>query len=264
MTIIYEPKGRAREYAPLAVNHYIGCTHGCQYCYVPTLPQYKFQADPRAVFHSSPTARKDVVAQLCREVTKNPGDGTRRVLLSFTTDPYQQVDAELRVTRQVIQVLHEGGYFVQVLTKGGLRSLADLDLFTSRDACAATLTLVSDSASREWEPQAALPSERLYALSAFHLRGIPTWASLEPVLNPEAALELIRQTHTFVDLYKVGKLNHHPLEKRIDWQRFAVDAVELLESVGAAYYVKDDLRAYLPAGFERGAHERTAREIESF
>lgn len=34
---IYEPKGRAREYSPLALNYYKGCTHGCRYCYVPNM-----------------------------------------------------------------------------------------------------------------------------------------------------------------------------------------------------------------------------------
>ena len=28
-TVIYEPRGRAREYSPLAVNLYRGCSHGC-------------------------------------------------------------------------------------------------------------------------------------------------------------------------------------------------------------------------------------------
>jgi DNA repair photolyase len=31
---IYEPAGRAREYSPLALNHFKGCEHGCLYCYV--------------------------------------------------------------------------------------------------------------------------------------------------------------------------------------------------------------------------------------
>ena len=33
MKVIYEPKGRAKEYAELAVNLYNGCSHGCEYCY---------------------------------------------------------------------------------------------------------------------------------------------------------------------------------------------------------------------------------------
>lgn len=35
MNVVYEPRGRAREYSELAYNLYRGCTHGCRYCYAP-------------------------------------------------------------------------------------------------------------------------------------------------------------------------------------------------------------------------------------
>src|SRR3972149_6634508 len=35
MGVIYEPTGKAREYAELAVNLYSGCGHSCGYCYAP-------------------------------------------------------------------------------------------------------------------------------------------------------------------------------------------------------------------------------------
>lgn len=261
MSVLYIPKGRAREYAPLAVNHYSGCTHGCRYCYVPTIPPYKFASEARAAFHASAAPRKNLIAQLAADCRKEPGSG-QRVLLSFTTDPYQPADSEYRLTREVIRALHAGGYHVQILTKGGTRSLVDLDLFTHRDAYAATMTLISDEHSHKWEPGAALPSERIYALHAFHAAGIPTWVSLEPVLNPDSAIEIIRQTHSFVDLFKIGKLNHHPLAERIDWADFAARAVALCESLDHPYYIKDDLAAFLPAGGLGPCHV-TAEQIES-
>jgi hypothetical protein len=246
MSILYVPKGRAREYSPLAVNHYSGCTHGCEYCYVPTIPPYKFAAEARAAFHGGAAPRKNLIRNLEADCRKEPGTG-QRVLLSFTTDPYQPADEEHRLTRQVIQTLHTHGYNVQILTKGGSRALCDLDLFTKRDAFATTMTLLSDEHTRNWEPLAALPSDRIYAIHAFHEAGIPTWVSLEPVLNPESALEIIRQTHTFVDLFKIGTLNHHPLAERINWADFARRAVALCESLEQPYYIKDDLAKHLPA-----------------
>jgi len=260
MSVLYVPKGRAREYAPLAVNHYSGCTHGCRYCYVPTIPPYKFAADARVAFHGDAQPRRNLIRQLEADCRREPGNG-QRVLLSFTTDPYQPANDVCGLTRQVIIVLRAHGYNVQILTKGGLRSLVDLDLFTKRDAYAATLTLISDEHTRRWEPGAASFSERVYALHAFHEAGIPTWASLEPVLNPDSAIEIIRQTYTFVGLFKIGKLNHHRLAERIDWASFALRAVALCVSLGQPYYVKDDLAMHLPAG-ALGPYHITAAELE--
>lgn len=39
--LIYRPKGRAGEYAKLALNVYRGCDHGCTYCYSPRILRRK-------------------------------------------------------------------------------------------------------------------------------------------------------------------------------------------------------------------------------
>ena len=69
--------------------------------------------------------------------------------------------------------------------------------------------------------------------------------SLEPVLHPEITLDIIRQTHSFVDVFKVGVLNHHPHSKSIDWRKFATGVNNLLTDLKCNYYLKDDLRKWL-------------------
>ena len=69
--------------------------------------------------------------------------------------------------------------------------------------------------------------------------GIKTWVSLEPVIDPDQALELIEQIHPFVDHWKVGKLNYRNLE--VDWLKFREDVTKQLDSVGANYYLKKSL-----------------------
>jgi DNA repair photolyase len=246
MPLIYQPAGRAREYAALACNIYRGCDHACTYCYAPDATFR--QRDEFA----HPSTRPDFIRKLTSEAERTSSD--ERILLCFTCDPYQTLDESAKLTRQTIKVLHAAGLSVQVLTKGGTRALRDLSLFTPRDAFATTLTLTDDACSLKWEPGAALPSDRIATIRLFHEAGIPTWVSLEPVLNPVSALELIRRTHEFVDLFKVGTLNHHPLSKSIDWRKFATDAVALLTSLGKPYYIKDDLRAYLPAEAQVPSH----------
>jgi len=251
-TLIYEPRGRAREYARLACNVYRGCSHACCYCYSP-----KATFRQREKFINA-TTRPNFLPKLAKEAAKYQSAGvTGKVLLSFTTDPYQHLDVKEQVTRRTIEILHSAGLNVQILTKGGSRALRDLDLLGPNDAFATTLTLLDDAESLRWEPGAALPGDRIATIQAFHSAGVPTWVSLEPVLDPSAALDIIRKTHGFVDLFKVGKLNYHPHARTIDWGRFAREAIELLMSydftecrrpdqAGAGnFYIKDDLRAYL-------------------
>jgi DNA repair photolyase len=81
-------------------------------------------------------------------------------------------------------------------------------------------------------------------LKEAHDEGIKTWVSLEPVLNPETSLQIIRETHTFVDKFKVGLLNYHPLAKTIDWIKFRANVVNLLDNLHCNYYIKNDLKNY--------------------
>jgi len=255
LSVIYEPAGRAREYAPLSCNIYSGCDHGCIYCYAPAATRRK-----RESFHSS-HERRGFLDKLRKDARKIKAAGYKgRVLLCFTCDPYQSLDSDLCLTRQTIEILHGAGLDITVLTKGGSRALRDLDLFTPRDAFAATLTFGRDGDPwRKWEPGAAPPSDRIKTLRLFHQAGIPTWTSLEPVIEFEEAYSIILQTTRFVNLYKIGKMNYWPGCNDKDWGAFATKAIQLLKSLGyerihnpddatgltRGFYIKNDLAAYL-------------------
>lgn len=247
--LIYQPSGKAGEYAKWAYNVYTGCDHGCTYCYAPSVLRMD-----RPAFYQPQPRKGNFWANLRKDSEQLSVQGVSdHVLLSFTCDPYQALDVELAHTRRVIEILHEHGLSVCVLTKGGKRALRDVDLFTPADAFATTLTGANEHLWDEWhtevcEPGAASPYDRACTLKAFHDAGIPTWVSLEPVFDPDWALNAIEQTHAFVDLYKVGMLNYHPRAKEIDWHDFGHRAVALLESLGKEYYIKADLRAKMAGG----------------
>jgi DNA repair photolyase len=149
------------------------------------------------------------------------------------------------MTRRAIQILHDAGMRVTILTKGGSRSLRDLDLLGPGDSYGCTLTSLGPAVSSRWEPNAAPPGDRIEALAAFHEAGVPTWVSLEPVLDPGATLEIIRRTAPVVDEFRVGKLNYRSEAEAIDWRTFGREVVRVLERLGKAYYIKKDLRAYM-------------------
>ena len=124
--------------------------------------------------------------------------------------------------------------------------IRDFDLIKSMEGWyGATLTFLNKEDSLKWEPGAALPNERIAILKQAYKIGISTWVSLEPVIDPEQTLEIIRQTYEFVDLYKVGKLNYHPLAKMIDWHKFVVDVIRVLKEKKKHYDIKKDLLHYL-------------------
>ncbi|MHC1697763.1 MAG: radical SAM protein [Geobacteraceae bacterium] len=240
MAIIYEPTGKAKEYCDLAANLYTGCSHGCLYCYAPAClrrspEQFRTQVNPRT----------NILAQLEKEAPAFTG---KEVHLCFTCDPYQPAEQVHEITRGTLEIFTRHGVRARILTKGGTSCLHDLDKFQANHSIVgATLTLLEEEQSRYWEPGAALPMDRINALRRLKESGIETWASLEPVIDPEQSLEIIRLTHKYVDTFKIGKWNHAKAAAAIDWADFAARAVALLDSLGCKYYIKDDLRKYLEA-----------------
>lgn len=251
MKIIYEPRGRALEYAPLAVSLYRGCPHGCTYCFAPESTKISVEE------FRKPYARKNALALLARDCEElvQAGD-TREILMSFTTDPYQPLEEEHGLTRSAIQILIDYARSFSILTKGGRRSTRDFDLMATRpDLCryGTSLTFDNPEDSREFEPDAALPHSRLAALIYAKKKGIRTWVSMEPTIYPEQTLHLIEMTLNprdkgpgIVDEYRIGKINHVKNDiTDTEWRKFVQDAKALLDEYHCRYIFKKDLQPYL-------------------
>ena len=189
--------------------------------------------------------RANILAKLESDLRKLSGQAIEPVLMSFTCDPYQPCEAETETTRKAIKLFRKYNVPFQILTKGGMRAARDFDLYGPKDVFASSLTFINPEDSAEWEPLAASPEDRSKAIKLAHSKGIKTWASLEPVINPDQSLQIIGDMHEYVDLFKVGTLNHNALSKTIDWADFGHRAVSLLKHYHKEYYIKDDLRRYL-------------------
>ncbi len=240
--IIYQPRGKALEYSPLAANLYKGCSHACKYCFA---PKATFTDRKKFTDINNIRPRPEVLAQFEKDTVKLAGD-KRPVLLSFTTDPYQPAEDKFKITRRALSFLWSNNIAVTILTKGGLRAVECFDILATNKHNAFSVTLTTDDPreSIEWEPGAALPADRIESLRLAHDNKIKTWVSFEPVINPAAVLRLIGETYTFVDLYKIGKLNYHPHAKTIDWQKFLLMVEDKLDLYKKNRYIKKDLEAY--------------------
>jgi len=243
-TLIYAPEGQAGEFAPLALNPYKGCGHSCGYpCYV---PEYTHQ--PRAEFNAGAILKPDFIARLRKEAAKYQAAGiTEQVTLCFSTDPYHPGDTT--PTRAALEILIEHGLGFCTLTKGGTRALRDLDLFRpDRDCYAATL-IGDDKLAKKWESNAPVSSDRIAALKAFYEAGIFTYGSLEPVIDPAATMAVVEATHSFVNLFKLGQLNHSKLPRTFDRRDFTLRMLDLFNRLDKQHYIKRDLQPFLPPGY---------------
>jgi len=233
---IYKPKGKAAEYSHLALTVYGGdCGHECTYCCIRRMNQrFKRSAAPHII--------PGLFRAFCKQLETFKPDN-RRVLLSFSSDPYQPLDKIEGMTRSILWMLSRQNIAFQVLTKS-VSAVHDLDLYMPCDAFATTLTFL-DSRWKDFEPKASSPQERIVALDKAHRLGIETWVSLEPVLDDEETLRIIRETYTLVDLYKIGILNYGQPPKPISWRRFGIKAIDLCEKFGKPYFIKKDLARHL-------------------
>lgn len=240
--VLYEPTGAAREYAALAFNPYKGCNHGCKYCYAPNATFKN-----RQVFHNEATPRDNILMKLDKDIVRLMKKGIKKdpVLLSFTCDPYQDMESEHRLTQQSINILNANGFPVRILTKAGDLAQRDFDLLVKYDfnEFGTSLTFTDDAKSLEWEPNAALPQERIDNLIAAKEKGISTWASIEPIVDPEQSLELIDLTHEFVDFYGVGKLNYNKKISGIfNWKEVREKIIKKLKKYKKRYTLHKSLK----------------------
>jgi DNA repair photolyase len=251
MTAIYEPKGPAAEYAPLACNLYRGCLHGCAYCFAPSCLRMQ-----REEFHGSVTARPGILKHLERDADKMVAAGdTRRVLFCFTSDPYQPFPPGVDVTRQALQIMVDRGLNFEVCTKGGLRAERDFDLLKQGGRLGVSLVWNVNDDGEKWEPLADLPTRRQRLLMHAHEDGIPTWVSIEPVIDPSSALRVITDLIEPPGEFRLGKLNPRTIHqlppewqqrvRAVDWQAFVDEAYDLLVATGKRFLFKESLRPYL-------------------
>jgi len=237
MQTIYEPKGKAREYSPLALNLYKNCDHKCRYCYVAKLfAQHQFE---------EVVPRLNIIQELEKDIQKLKEK--RQVLLSFTGDPYCRANDKFKITRRALKLLLKNNIPVAILTKGGKRCLQDLDIFIEyKDLIKVgmTLTFVNLQNSQYYEPNASTPQERFDSLRILYENKIKTWVSIEPVIFEDESLQTIKETYKFVDHYKVGLTNYFRLPKPINWKQFGIKAINLLRELNKPFYIKEDLRFY--------------------
>jgi len=184
------------------VNPYVGCSHGCRYCYATFMKRYTGHTEPWGGFVDV----KINAPEILQRQLKRARNG--RVMISSVTDAYQQIESKYKLTRQCLEILLQNQSPVDILTKSPL-VLRDIDLIKKfKDIeVGITITTNDEEIRKVFEPNAPSIIARMRALKTLHDNRIKTYAFIGPALpmNPETLSEKI---NTHVDSIIIDRMNY--------------------------------------------------------
>ncbi len=216
-----------------SINPYRGCEHGCVYCYARPTHAY-LNLSPGLDFETKLFAKVNA-AELLREELARPGYQCDVIALGANTDPYQPIERELRITRQILELLAECEHPLGIATKSSMVE-RDLDLLApmARKNLASvfvSITTLDHELARRLEPRATAPQRRLQTIKRLSEAGVPCGVLVAPVIPfltdsavekvLEAAREagasmagyvLLRLPYEVKDLFKAWLDEHYPLK----------------------------------------------------
>lgn len=169
------------------INPYVGCLHGCVYCYSRFMKRFTGHNEPWGDFLDVKVNAPDILA---KELAREPKRGM--VLLGSVTDAYQPLERKYHLTRAILETLLRYDFPISILTKSDL-VLRDLDLLKHFSDCEVGLTITSmdESVTQHFEPYASTPQKRVETLEILHQNGITTYAFIGPILPELTILETV-------------------------------------------------------------------------
>ena len=167
-----------------SINPYRGCEHGCIYCYA--RPSHAFlNLSPGLDFETRLIARPGIAAVLegeLRRKTYPPGT----LAIGTNTDPYQPVERDHGIMRDVLEVLSAFRHPVWITTRGTTIE-RDIDLIAPMAAeglaaVSVSVTTLDDDLARRMEPRAPAPKRRLLMIRRLAEAGIPVRIQVSPLI----------------------------------------------------------------------------------
>ena len=167
-----------------SINPYRGCEHGCVYCFARPTHAY-MGLSPGLDFESKLFAKPDAAKLLERELARD-GYQPRTIAIGTNTDPYQPIERQYRIMREVLEVLDAHNHPVGIVTKSALvtRDIDILSRMAERGLAkvALSVTTLDRMLARVMEPRASTPTKRLEAIRQLSEAGIPASVMVAPIL----------------------------------------------------------------------------------
>ena len=181
------------------INPYVGCSHGCRYCYASFMKRFTGHTEEWGEFID--IKRCDKKIDLDKISHKN-------VFLSSVTDCYNKYEEEYSITRNILEQLINSDCNLSISTKSKL-ILRDSDILKKIKnlvVCVSINTL--DEKFREDMDKASSIKERLETLKTLHENGMYTVLFMSPIFPYITDWkEIIEVSKDYIDEYWFENLN---------------------------------------------------------
>lgn len=185
------------------INPYVGCVHGCVYCYARFMKKFTDHDELWGEFLDVKINAPDLIPQ---NTDKYQG---KSITIASVTDPYQPIEEKYELTRKILEKLIPLEPDLCVMTKSDLIT-RDIDLLKQFEQCKAGISLstIDNDLKKEVEPGASLPNKRLEAVEKLNEAGINTFAFISPIL-PELTdwRKIVEEAEEIVDEIWFENLN---------------------------------------------------------
>ena len=151
-----------------AVNPYVGCTHGCKYCYASFMKRFTNHPEPWGEF---------LDVKYWPELRKAEKYAGKEMFFGTVTDPYNPQEEQYRRTRTLLEQLQGSGIKLSIQTKSDL-VLRDVDLIRTFPEARVGFSINTLDEDFRADMDRAVSIERRLAATSMRL------ASAPPALSP--------------------------------------------------------------------------------
>lgn len=216
------------------INPYIGCMHGCIYCYAKFMKRFTNHDEEWGKF-------VDVKINAPDLIKNNKKYKNKSITLSSVTDPYQPIERKYELTRKILKKLINLQPELCVMTKSDL-IVRDINVLREFKNCVVgfSVSTLNDEIRKEIEPLASPVEKRIEALKKLKEEGLSTFLFISPML-PELTNfeEIIRKTKNIVDEFWFENLNITPTNWYNIKKWLKNNHVSLLKEYERIYFTKN-------------------------
>ena len=188
------------------INPYVGCSHGCRYCYASFMKRFTGHKENWGDFIDIKKCNKKI------NLRKISG---KNVFLSSVTDCYNELEEKFLITRGILEQLIDSDCYLSISTKSSL-ILRDIDLLKQIKNLTVSMSIntLNENFKNDMDKASSIKS-RLNALKELHKNGIYTVLFMSPIFPYITEWEEIMEiSKEFVDEYWFENLNLRGSYKR--------------------------------------------------